>query len=126
MEGIYKIIKIIDAYSIVINGGSNDDLILGTQLEIFAKGEEIIDPDTKESLGTLDLVKERIEITTILPKMSICKNIEEKQNSFAVLLAGAQKTYEAKQLYIDSTEISGGFENIVKKIKVGDLVRRAL
>ena len=54
-----KIAKIISTKQIVVNAGSNDGLEVGDKLEIIDKfgDEPIVDPDTGESLGTLDLIK---------------------------------------------------------------------
>jgi uncharacterized protein YerC len=128
MADIFKVVKIIDAYSIVINGGSNDKLNLGDKLEIFVKGEEVIDLDTKESLGTLDYIKARIEITTILPKMSVCKDIKEEYPYSAIrdtINSMGQTVKKVQQLNVDSMDISGIEEKDIK-IKIGDLVRKSV
>ncbi len=126
MENNIKVVKIIDSYSIVINVGSDKDFKLGDELEIFEKGEVVIDPDTGESLGTLDYIKARVKITTILPKMSICKDIRQV-NNMAKALANFStfNIKEAQTLNVDSLDISGGFENVDKKIKIGDFVRKS-
>lgn len=122
MGETFKVIKIINAYSIVINGGSNNELHLGDEMEVFVKGEEILDPDTNESLGTLDYIKSRIEIATLLPKMSICKNY--KVSAFIITLADSLSKKTEQALNIDSTEISGEYFTDSTKIKIGDTVRK--
>ena len=54
-----KIAKILNTKQVVINAGSNDGLKEGDHLEIIDKfgTDPVIDPDTGESLGTLDLPK---------------------------------------------------------------------
>lgn len=116
-----KIVKIIDEYKVVVNAGIND-VIENSTLEVYEPGVEVFDPDTNESLGTLDYIKAKLKVVDVLPKMCICENRDgEKLKSLDSLI---NLTYMQKvPLNIDSKDISGGFEEISKKIKVGDLVR---
>jgi len=52
-----KVAKIVDEYTVVINKGSDAGVKAGQRFLIFAFGEDIIDPDTGESLGKLEIVK---------------------------------------------------------------------
>lgn len=51
-----RVVKVIDEYRLVINKGSYDGVTSNDQFLIYHLGEEIFDPDTKESLGVLELV----------------------------------------------------------------------
>lgn len=51
-----KVIKILDEYKLVINKGSNDGVVISNRFLIYHLDEEIIDPDTQESLGRLEIV----------------------------------------------------------------------
>ena len=54
----FKVIKIEDPYRVIINAGSNNGILLNQQFIVYAlDGEELIDPDTKKSLGRLETVK---------------------------------------------------------------------
>lgn len=76
----FKVIKIIDEYSLVINGGLDDDVSLGDTIEIFIKGDEIIDPfQENKVLGTLDFIKERLSVSEVYPGFSVCKKEIEKE-----------------------------------------------
>lgn len=71
---VFKVIKIIDEYSLVINGGITDDISVGDEIEIFLEGDEIKDPfNDDEVLGTLDFIKETLEVTEVYPNFSVCK-----------------------------------------------------
>ena len=122
MEKEIQIIKIINEFSVVINAGSNYQIRDGQHLEVFVRGTPVIDPDTGDDLGTLDYVKAKLRVVNVFPKMSVCENRETELNSLMSIAAALQST-EVFPLNIDSTEISGGFEGIDKKIHVGDLVR---
>ena len=130
MDRTYKVVKvakIIDPYTVVINAGrdtytsplpSVDDV-----WEIYSEGQEILDPETKESLGTLDFVKARIRVITVLPMMSICKNADIVTKT--INLSGVLETSSRERLNVDNEQISGGFENVDKKVRIGDLVRKS-
>ena len=76
----YKIIKIIDDKTIVINGGSENGIKNGDKFEILDTGEQITDPFTNENLGTLDTIKEIVTADNVLPKMTICRAKEKSRN----------------------------------------------
>ena len=68
----YKIAKIIDEYQVVVNAGSNDLIHDDDCLEVYQPGQEVTDPDTGESLGTLDFVKAKLRVVNVFPKMCVC------------------------------------------------------
>lgn len=122
MKKTIKVVKIINEYQVVINAGSNEFIRDGQYLEIFVKGTPICDPETGDSLGTLDYVKAKLRVINVLPMMSVCENRETETVGLLSGIASLQRT-EVLPLNIDSKEISGGYEGIDKKIHIGDLVR---
>lgn len=137
---IFKVIKIIDEYSIVINGGLEKNISKGDDIEIFLEGEELFDPDTGESLGTLDFVKDSLEVTEVYLKFSVCERIITKRThkpsplsqamiSFAQSASNFSGTTEIettrKKINIDPKQATGRLEGD-SKIKIGDTVRIAL
>ncbi len=121
MSKDFKIIKIIDDETIVINAGSENKVNPGDKFEIFDIGEEIRDPDTQEILGTLDTIKETVEAIHVFPKMCICKHRVITKHVSALSLG--LETVSSKLLNIDSTEISGGLSSDLT-IHIGDKVRK--
>jgi len=125
-DDTFKVVKIIDDKQIVVNVGSENNIKRGDEFEIYQMGVEVFDNETNESLGTLDYIKGYVEATTVYPLMSLCKRIVlEKRNRLLELTANPFEytTEVSKSLNIKAEDISGGFENIDRKIKVGDLVR---
>lgn len=51
-----RVVKVIDEYKLVINKGSHDGVTENNRFLIYRLGEELFDPETKQSLGTLELV----------------------------------------------------------------------
>lgn len=122
---IYKVIKIISDSEILINAGANKKLAQGTSLDIFITGEEIFDPDTNESLGTLDTVKATVEVDTVYPQMALCKKIEYSTTNLIESISNSINVKKVKRLKIDPSEISGGLSSDLT-IHIGDLVRTSL
>lgn len=70
-----SIIKIIDDFNIVINRGSNDKISKGDHfLVYYTDSEELIDPETGESLGNLEIVRGTGIATHVQPKMTTIKS----------------------------------------------------
>lgn len=59
------IAKVIDDTNVVLNIGSNENVSINDRFLIYQIGEEIFDPDTKESLGNFEIVKGYGKVTHI-------------------------------------------------------------
>lgn len=63
--------KVIDEYTVVINRGSSDGVKVGDIYKVFyLSDEDIIDPETGESLGKLEFVVGNGVVTNVQTKMS--------------------------------------------------------
>jgi hypothetical protein len=72
LEG--KIAKILGRNEVVINKGRADGVKTGMMFEIFApEGEEVWDPDTGETLGTVEDIKAKAEITEVKDRLAVAK-----------------------------------------------------
>ena len=68
-----KVIKIIDAYNILVSRDENfKNVRINSLLEIYSEGPEILYEDI--NYGTLDLVKAELRVKGIFPKMLLCEN----------------------------------------------------
>ena len=126
MAKTFKVIKIINDKTLIINAGREDGVYNEDDIEIYSPGMEITDPDTGESLGTLDYVKATLEVTNAMPKMSECKNVVVKKEKTLSMLSYYDDTREVKTnetININPLDISGGYEGVDPKVRVGDLVR---
>lgn len=121
---LWKVIKIIDDYRIVINAGAVQGITEDTKLEIYVPGEEILDPDTGAKLGTLDYIKAYLKVVHAYENMSICRNYEIKEASLFDFGVAFTK-YELKTLKVDKTQITGGLNEEDKIIRIGDLVKKS-
>lgn len=134
----FKVIKIIDEFSLVINSGLKDGISVGDSIEIFLEGDEIVDPFNEDRvLGTLDFIKDTLEVTEVYTEFAVCKKIvTEEVNTPSPLqkvisqsmvgIAGTKETkVTVKKININASEITGR-KTGDKVIRIGDIARIAL
>jgi len=62
---------------ITINRGEGGGVAVGETFNVFAQGEELIDPDTKESLGREEVKVGRVKISQVNPKTSTAEILDD-------------------------------------------------
>jgi len=72
-----KVIKRTANGQLIINRGQDGGLKKGDKLVVFSAGEELIDPDTGESLGSSEEYIGEVSVTRINPKITYVKIIKE-------------------------------------------------
>lgn len=72
-----KVIKRTANGQLIINRGQDGGLKKGDKLVVFSVGEELIDPDTGESLGSSEEYIGDVTVTRINPKITFVKIIKE-------------------------------------------------
>ena len=79
VDAVYpmKVVKRTRRNQVIINRGKDGGLKKGQKYDVFYAGEELIDPDTGESLGSGEEYVGKVEIVRINPKVSYAKIIEE-------------------------------------------------
>jgi len=78
-EQFAKVAKVIDSYRVVINRGSRDNIKTGDRFLVFQIGEEILDPDTKESLGNVEIIKGKGKVIHLQEKMATIETYETEK-----------------------------------------------
>ena len=63
---------------ITINRGEGAGVEVGQMWNVFAVGEELIDPDTKESLGKEEVLVGKAKIVSVQPKTSTAEILDDK------------------------------------------------
>lgn len=140
MEKKLRIIKILDNNTLIGKGGTDEDITQGSKFTIVGKndGEEIIDPESGDSLGFLGLEKGVVVADQVEEHFTVYKSqfIEEKnKNSNSVrkslFLNNAFRDFvdtdekipaHYERLNVDLNEITGSSE--ATTIKVGDYLRQ--
>ncbi len=119
-----KVIKIIDEYTLVINKGSNDGVTDADRYLIYRLGEQMIDPDTHEDLGILEIVcgegkpkhiQERF--TTVVTNMQSTKKSKTvvKHGGLSALYGTTEETYDPEVTLIPFE--NAGTDCLFKKVK---------
>jgi len=62
---------------VTINRGEGGGVAVGDTFNVFALGEELIDPDTKESLGREEVKVGKVKITQVNPKTSLADILDD-------------------------------------------------
>lgn len=72
-----KVVKRLQNGQIILNRGADGGLKVGDKLSVFSVGEELIDPDTGESLGSSEEFIATAKVLRINPKITFAKIITE-------------------------------------------------
>jgi hypothetical protein len=77
----FGVVKVLDRYQVVINGGSSNGITEKDRFVIYELGEELIDPESKELLGRLEIVKGSGRPIHIQEKLTTIKSNEVRSQS---------------------------------------------
>ena len=100
---IAKVISVLDEYRVVINKGSNHGVTSEDVFLVYRLGNELFDPDTKESLGVLEIVcgegkPEHIQekITTLKTSKTQIRKTKtvKKTGPYGGLFGNTEETYD--------------------------------
>lgn len=124
MSAQYTVIKILSETEILVNYGTRQGAESGNKLRIIAKGPEVT--YNNKSFGTLDRIKEHVEVTTAYEQFSICKKIIYTRQSILSPLAAIQSTSASiEPMDVDKTQIDTTlFVPEVTPVQVGDPVEK--
>ena len=75
---------------VTINRGEGGGVAVGDTFNVFALGEELIDPDTKESLGREEVKVGKVKITQVNPKTSVADILDDTGVDKGAVLRKAQ------------------------------------
>lgn len=96
-----KIASIVDQFRVVINAGRADGIRSGQRFLIYKIGDEIIDPDTNESLGRLEVIKGIGEVIHVQEKMATLQTtdkheVQRRPNYLGVIMSSVEVSKEPK------------------------------
>ena len=117
----YKVVSILDKYSLIINYGEKDGAKLGKGVRIYEKGSPIYDGDIY--LGNLDIIKDDLEIIRTYEKFSICRHIEKVNKNPFTGFRFERITEEVRELNVDEKDFNKLKYETKDPIRVGDLVK---
>ncbi len=73
------VVAVPDEFTVVINKGTEHDVQDGQKFLVLGLGDIIIDPDTKEELEKLEIVRGRVSVSHVQQKISTLKSYEYKR-----------------------------------------------
>ena len=137
-----KVAKIL-GNEIVINRGRREGVRQGMLFEVFApEGEEVWDPDTGETLGTVEDVKAQAEVTEVKERLAVARLQNTAASPFGAVNMGEMQENLQRifgQMFGDDVRIQGfgagsgndpdlesmfgGPLEDLSKVQVGDAVR---
>ena len=71
-----RIVKLVDNNTLVINKGLQDGVTTSDKFLIYGLDEELIDPDSGESLGALEVVRGRGRVTHLQARLATLSTYE--------------------------------------------------
>jgi len=105
-------------HSLLINVGEHDDVKVGERVLVFSLGPELIDPDSRESLGHFEVVRGEGKVSIVQARMSIITSSRTVVEQYArpvnalAVATGMPREYETRN-------VAAPFRNP----QLGDLVR---
>ncbi len=120
-----KVVRILSPTEVVVNLGSNDGVSPLSSFVIYVLGDEILDPDTQESLGHLEIVRGTGNAKHIQDKMTTIQSAERtkeaREHKRPVTPPPQISIFGGKQYetIVEEVEVPAPFEGV----QVGDLVR---
>lgn len=105
-----KVAKVLGNNEVVLNRGREHGVRHGMVFEIFApEGDEVWDPDTGETLGTVEDVKAKAEVTEVKEWLSVAK-LQAGENPFGAMNMGdIQENLQRifGQMFGDNVQVQG-------------------
>lgn len=77
-KGSPQVVRILNDMELVLNVGRADGVTDGTRFLVFEPGDEVLDPDTQESLGRLEIVRGIGEAKHVQERMTTIRSTEKK------------------------------------------------
>lgn len=106
-----KVAKVLTNNEIVINRGRIDSVKRGMIFEVFSPdGEEVWDPDTGETLGTVEDVKAKAEVTEVKDRLAIARLQPSEQTPFGAANMGEMQEQLQRifgQMFGDDVRVQG-------------------
>ena len=116
----FKVLEIVDNKTLLIDYGFNNRAAAGDVLRIIEKGEPVIIDGV--NYGTLDMVKDIVEVVVPYDKFSICRKIIHKAVNPLNPLDALNKTLsQLRPLKVDPSDITNRKIPTPTPIKKGDL-----
>lgn len=71
-----KVVATPNKYTVVMNKGAEQSVQVGQRFMVVGLGDVIVDPDTNEELERLEIVRGRVTVTHVQPKIATLESCE--------------------------------------------------
>lgn len=125
-----KVVKVLNNFEVVVNLGAESGVAMDDVFVVYARGEELKDPDTGGSLGTLEIVRGRARAVHVQDRLTTLRSIEthsEQQERKRPVLRtpfedamGIRVLQRQEEYVTEVVQVPAPF----REVRVGDLVRR--
>jgi len=120
-----KIARILSPTQVVLAAGLEDGVEEGMEFVIYELSDPIEDPETKESLGQLELHKGRVKVVHVQDRIATARthSRQVERSLFAPSISAWTRTETVfSNLNVDKSQVKSLPDNALT-VKVGDLVR---
>ena len=115
-EGELRVAKILTPTQVVLNGGTNVGIKIDEKFLLYGLGEQIWDPETKQLLETVEVLRGKARVIHLQEKICILESTDTKTE--------VRRTNSAFPLIIGSQEETVYVTRPFKEVQVGDYARR--
>jgi hypothetical protein len=128
-----KVVHVVDPDStyapveVVINHGARHGIKLGDKFLVFGFGPHIVDPDTGEDLGEIELVRGRGEVVHVQEHLATIRTIERRRTRPAKRIiheaVGALSLVAGLRGKVIEEELAPETEMPFEAVRLGDLAK---
>ena len=117
-----KVAAIVNRRELVINRGANAGVQEGMKFRVMDRLLEITDPESNETLGTLEREKVRVKVSEVHPKFSLAMTYETYEVSEPNLtgIFGSHRLTRVRTLQTTSDPVQSP-DDRVASVRAGDL-----
>jgi hypothetical protein len=126
MNKNFTVVRILDEYSLIINGGFENDIKEGDYFQIYSEGVSIYDPeDPSKLLGKFNNIKATVVAEQVQENLTICKSRTTFKNipTVSAIIEGMGTITTQSTLSVDPSQINP-IDFGDKMIRVGDFVKK--
>ena len=116
-----KVAGILSDEKVVLNVGSEDGVKKGMEFVIFIESDHIIDPETGDDLGAIEMVKGRVKVYHVQDKMSQARTLTYQVRRSSIYdwisdpLSGVET--RRRKLQVHEDQVSPITEDLVVRIR---------
>lgn len=117
-----KVAQVLNATDLAMNRGSDDGVVVGMRFAILSdRGANIKDPDTGETLDSIEIAKTLVRIVSVTPRLAVGRTFRNKGSRNGAMAAILQMGGERSEtLRTDERRLQQELDPKDSFIKIGD------